>query len=96
MEFFKHVLYLLLFAAFLGFMVKSFQNLKSEKTGISIQSDKVPTKVPSFTLCPWPWIERMTLDGAGIAFDKVLNSLNIKNVTQLFMNVTKIQFNGMV
>ena len=74
----------ILFCIFIIFMVKAILELRSEKTGVTTTLERLPTRVPSFTICPWTLPAKLK---NGIAFEDVIKELNVGNLTKKYMNI---------
>ena len=87
----KYAFYFILSIIFLSLIIKSYNLLKSEKSGITLKHLKQPTEFPSFTICPYPYIQK----GLKITSDQVLAELNIQNLTNGYMKVD-VSYNGIM
>ncbi len=80
----KFGFYLILSAIFLYMMAQAFQNLQSEKYGVTSTRETGANFMPSFTLCPWT--------GFGgdqfIEYDQVSRFMTIENLSQNYMNIS--------
>ena len=56
-------------------MIGAITDLQSDETGVTSSKERGKQKMPSFTLCPW-------FGEKGLEYDKVLEFMNIENLTQ--------------
>ena len=88
----KYTIYFTLWVVFFGFMIKAYLEMKSEKTGTITSKELRATKIPSFTVCPWPITARFLQHG-GFPYDEVIQFMNIENVSQIHMKLG-MSYNG--